>query len=112
MKYRVEVTSYAQQNADSAYFWLTERTENAVKWLNRLEKAIEGLAVLPMRCPLAVESREFGEPIHQLLVGKSPHIYRVLFIVRQNAVFVLHIRHGAREYLRPDEIVFPPSDPH
>jgi plasmid stabilization system protein ParE len=86
---------------------LAERTENAAAWFNGLVDAIEGLSELPTRWPVAPESRNFKETIRQLLYGTAPHIYRVLYVVRANIVFVLHVRHGARHTLRSDEVSFP-----
>ncbi len=110
MKYTVRVTVSAQKDADAAYLWLAERTIHAVRWLDGLEKAIEDLSDLPTRWPLARESREFDEPVRQLLYGKSPHVYRVLFVVRADVVHVLHVRHGARQAMKGSEVVFPPND--
>ena len=110
MKYTVRVASSAQEDVDAAFSWLAERTVHAAGWLNGLEKAIEGLAEFPMRWPLARESGDFEEPIRQLLYGKSPHVYRVLFIVRKHMVYVLHVRHGAREALGQSDITLPPED--
>jgi hypothetical protein len=90
------VTVNAQADADAAYVWL--------------EKAIEGLSALPNRCPLARENREFEEPVRQLLYGKSPHVYRVLFIVRANVVSVLHVRTGARQALTDEQVILPPDE--
>lgn len=110
MKYRVEMTASAQADIDAAYQWLAARTTHAAAWFNGLAAAIEGLAQLPSRCPLAREGVAFDEPVRQLLYGKRPHIYRVLFIVQADVVYVLHVRHGARQALGRDELVFPPDD--
>ena len=110
MKYRVLVAGSAQRNADEAYSWLAERTIHAGSWLDGLEEAIQGLEEFPLRWPLARESREFAEPVRQLLYGKTPHIYRVLFIVRKGVVYVLHVRHGARQQLGKGEVEFPLED--
>lgn len=107
MKYRVKMTDTAQKDADTAYRWLAERTTHADAWFNGLEEAIEGLSQLPTRWPLARESREFKEPVRQLLYGKPPHVYRGLFVVREQTVYVLHILHGARETLGRGEVIFP-----
>ena len=71
MKYRVEITTSARSDADAAYQWLAERTLHAAAWFNGLVDAIEGLAELPTRWPLARESGEFDEPIRQMLYGKT-----------------------------------------
>jgi plasmid stabilization system protein ParE len=114
VKYRVELTENARQEADAAYEWLAQRTVHAAAWFNGLADAIEGLAELPTRWSLARESAEFDEPVRQLLYGTPPHIYRVLFIVRSDFVYVLHVRHGARQALERDEVAFPPppQPPH
>lgn len=109
MKYRVRLTEEAQEDADAAYQWLAARTAHAAAWFNGLMDAIEGLSDLPTRWPLARENKEFKEPVRQMLYGKSPHAYRVLFILRSQIVHVLHIRHGARQELKRGDLIFPPD---
>jgi plasmid stabilization system protein ParE len=62
-----------------------------------MEQAIENLSEFPGRCQIAVESRR-GDVIRQLLYGRKPHVYRILFrvIAKGRVVSVIHIRHGAR----------------
>lgn len=108
MTYEVHVTEPAHADIEAAYEWLKERTDQyAVAWFNGLANALDGLAHLPARCPLAAESRHFHEKVYQLLYGKRPHLYRVLFVVRGKNVFILHVRHGARSELQPGEIRLP-----
>jgi hypothetical protein len=33
-----------------------------------------------------------------LLYGRKPHVYRVLFTIEGEAVYVLHILHGRRQH--------------
>lgn len=110
MKYRVEITAGAQSDAEAAYEWLAARTARAVSWFNGLVDAVESLAEFPTRWPLARESEEFDEPIRQMLYGRPPHIYRILFIIRANRVTVLHVRHGARQTIELGELRFPADD--
>jgi plasmid stabilization system protein ParE len=56
---------------------------------------------MPERCPLAPEDALHAEEIRELFYGKLPGRYRILFTVRHESVHVLHIRHGARDTLRP-----------
>jgi hypothetical protein len=51
------------------------------------------------RCPLAPENKEFPFEVRQLLYGRKPHLYRVLFTIEGDTVVVLHIRHGRRRRL-------------
>lgn len=99
MAYRVEVTDTAQVDAGESYFWLNEHSpEAALRWYEGLIKAFRSLETNPLRCPLARESVFFAEEIRQLLYGK----FRILFTVKSNTVYVLHVRHGTREYLKPE----------
>ena len=104
MKYRVIIEPPARTNIDEAYLWIAERNPAAaIKWFNGLEAAIRTLEDFPQRCPLAEESKVFDVEIRQLVYGKRVGAYRVLFTVtiREDAVHVLHVRHGRRRRLRP-----------
>jgi hypothetical protein len=39
--------------------------------------------------------------VRQLLYGRKPHVYRVLFTIEGDVVRVLHIRHGRRKPALP-----------
>jgi hypothetical protein len=51
---------------------------------------------------VAPENREAPAEVRQLLYGRRPHVYRVLFTINDRVVYVLHIRHGRR---RPQALV-------
>ena len=96
MTHKVKLAEQAEREAEASYEWIKESApSNAVHWFNGLVNAIESLSSMPERCPLAPESEEVGQEIRQLLYGK----YRIIFIIKNEEVFVLHIRHGAQEYL-------------
>ena len=100
MTYTVDVTAQAGAEAEEAYLWILERApEAAARWWNGLEAAILSLEEMPARCRLAPENDEFEEESRELLYGKRQHRYRILFTIREQAVIVLHIRHGAREHI-------------
>ena len=96
----VEPTDKALVDAGEAYFWISEQSEGAaLRWYEGLMKAFRSLEKNPLRCPLAPESAFFEEEIRQLIYGK----YRILFTVEGETVFVLRVRHGAQQYLKPEE---------
>ncbi len=98
--HRVEPTDKALVDAGEAYFWINEQSEGiALRWYEGLLKAFRSLEKNPLRCPLAPESAFFDEEIRQLIYAR----YRILFTVEGETVFVLRIRHGGREYLKPEE---------
>ena len=101
MKYRVIIQPPAAADIDDAYRWIAEHAVgSAVKWFNGLEAAIQTLENLPHRCPLAEESRAFDAEIRQLVYGKRVGAYRILFTIVQDAIHILHVRHGRRRRLR------------
>jgi plasmid stabilization system protein ParE len=98
--YRVELTDKALVDAGEAYFWINEQSEVvALRWYEGLMKAFLSLEKNPLRHPPAPENVFFEEEIRQLVYGK----YRVLFTVEGETVYVLRVRHSAREYLKPED---------
>lgn len=94
----------AEGELEEAYQWISERApEAAVGWYNGALDACLTLETFPERSPLATESKTFEREIRQLIYGKGHHAYRILFDVSGRTVRILHIRHGARERLRPEK---------
>jgi plasmid stabilization system protein ParE len=110
LKYRVEVTRNAEREAREAFEWLAARTpQHAPRWFDGLISAFDSLSRFPNRCPRAREADDVKEDVRQFLYGKRRGIYRILFTVRGDVVYVLHVRHGARERMKGSEIQFPPE---
>ena len=104
MKYRVIIQPPAAAEMDEAYLWIAERApDSAAKWFSGLEVAIYTLEDFPQRCPLAEESKAFDVEIRQLVYGKRVGAYRILFTIVEDAVHVLHVRHGRRKRLQRGE---------
>jgi hypothetical protein len=80
------------------------------KRFNALLDIVDSLETFPARCGIAPESDKEGVEIRQLIYGRRPHVYRILFTIRSRDVFVLHIRHGARQTMMPEEIELPPKE--
>ncbi len=76
----------------------------AAKWLDRFEAAIAGLADNPGGCPVAREAERTGHELREMLFGKRPNTFRVLFRVEELVVQVLRIRRGSRRPLTPGDI--------
>ena len=100
MSYTVIVEERAKRDIRDAAYWMAQHSpEKAMLWHFEIEEAIVSLENSPFRCPLAGESRYSPEEIRQLIFEK----YRILFAVREEEVHVLHVRHGARDYAKPEE---------
>ena len=68
-----------------------------------LDDAFASLAEFPERCPIAPENARFNFEVRQLLYGRKPRLYRILFTIEADTVHVLHIRHGRRKPVAPTE---------
>lgn len=103
MAFRVELTARAKHDLDVILEWLVaqEAGEGGLRWFRKLKEAVASLSELPRRCPIAPENAEFPFEVRQLLYGRKPHQYRVLFTTDGETVVVLHIRHGRRRLSAP-----------
>lgn len=105
MTYRVELTGRAARDLDSLYLEKHATDSPAAAcWYNRLEEAVYSLERSPYRSTAAPEAEKSRRPLRQLLYGKKPHVYRVIYEIdeQRQPGTVLAIRHGARE---PAELV-------
>jgi plasmid stabilization system protein ParE len=81
MTFRVEVSAQAERDAEAILDWLLSHHagETGIRWFHALEDAIASLSAMPKRCPLASENSRFSFEVRQLLYGRKPHVYRILF---------------------------------
>lgn len=55
------------------------------------------LGKMPERHPVAEnESEQVGVPLRQMLHGRRPGVFRILFSIEGDTVTLHHIRHSAR----------------
>lgn len=103
MQYAVIVTPSGKADIYTINAWLLENYPNvADKWLWETSKAVASLAKSPERCAVSQESDAFDVEVRQLLYGKKPHVYRVLFSIQQTQVFILRVRHTKQKSLLGD----------
>lgn len=103
MTYRVRTSRRAEADVEAIYLWIAEheaRPLNAGRWIDGLQVAVASLQEHPLRCPRAREAAFFEREIRQLLY----HSHRILFVVEDEEVFVLHVRHGSRLPATRDKI--------
>jgi len=98
MTFRVEMSAQAEGDAKAILDWLLSQHagETGSRWFLALEEAIASLSALPERYPLAPENARFPFEVRQLLYGRKPHVYRILFTIEGEMVKILHIRHARR----------------
>jgi plasmid stabilization system protein ParE len=103
MTFRVETTEQAERDTLNILDWLiSEQAGQAgLRWFEGLEHAIASLAQMPMRCSVVPEQNLFPFEVRHLLYGRKPHIYRVVFTIENQTVYVLHVWHGRRHLGEP-----------
>ena len=107
MGYRLVVLPQAEADIAEVFLYLNLRSpEAAERWYRTVKLEIGTLTEWPSRCPLARESEQLGFELRQLLHGKKPSVYRIIFrVVEENkAVHVLAVRHGARLQMTDEEL--------
>jgi plasmid stabilization system protein ParE len=107
MPYRVEFSDRALRDIELLYLEKNAAESNAAaRWYNRLEQALLALESHPSRCSVASESRKCKRTLRNLLHGRKPNVYRVIYEVDEakRTVWALTIRHGARRKLKPAEL--------
>jgi plasmid stabilization system protein ParE len=97
MTYRVIVTPAAESDLRTAYRYIRGQAPVAAReWIRRARQSAKRLARRPERCPLAPESTSFNQPVRELFFGAgNPGTYRFLFVVLDQTVYILHVRHGS-----------------
>jgi plasmid stabilization system protein ParE len=105
MTYRVIFTPQAETDLRTSFRYIRSQAFRAARdWLRRARRSARSLARRPERCPLAPESASFDEPIRELFFGAGNRgTYRFLFVVLDQSVYILHIRHGSMLPLSPPE---------
>src|SRR5262245_41672151 len=105
MAYAVQITARALREIDDALDWLSGRSRAAAaRWHEQLMEAVRSLEDSPERWGLASESEWYPGELRQFLHGKGRKVYRILFEVRGNTVYILRVRHSAQDLLEPGEL--------
>ncbi|MGA3188645.1 MAG: type II toxin-antitoxin system RelE/ParE family toxin [Bryobacteraceae bacterium] len=101
MIYKVIVTLEAKRNLRDAYLFIRRDSADAAsRWSKGARRSIRALGRFPARCPIAPEGHALDAPIRELLYGSGNRgTYRILFVIVDNTVFGLHVRHGSMQPL-------------
>lgn len=100
MIYQVIIQPTAFQEIETSYRWICDNlsAEAANNWYYQLQDAIASLEKFPNRCSIAPEAATIGREIRQIWVGKNRK-YRALFVVEEDVVSILHVRHSSQYFL-------------
>jgi plasmid stabilization system protein ParE len=104
--YEVRVSEPAEIEIEAPYLGrMRFGLPTADRWYAGLARALESLAQLPRRHPVAPESDMLGGELHQMIYGRGRSAYRILYRVFEpegdepGVVRILHVRHAARQRL-------------
>lgn len=101
MGYSVELSEQAETDIREIYRYIREHgLADPDRWKAGLAERFASLEKLPEFCGLAPENEHTQVTIRQKLYGP----FRILFVIRENTVYVLTVRHGARGFLEPWEL--------
>ncbi|MEE3715749.1 type II toxin-antitoxin system RelE/ParE family toxin [Tumidithrix elongata RA019] len=103
MSYQILIQPTAFQEIETAYRWMCDNlsAEVANNWYYELQDAIASLQKFPMRCGIAPEASVIGREIRQLWIGKRIK-YRALFVIEEDVVAILHVRHSRQSNVGED----------
>ena len=103
MSYQVLIQPTAFQEIETSYRWMCDNlnAEVANNWYYELQDAIASLEKFPNRCAIAPEAPAIGREVRQLWVGKRRK-YRVLFVVQEDVVAILHVRHSHQDKIKEE----------
>ena len=97
----VIITPNAADDLTSSWNYLRERNPSvADEWLAGIRDTILALGMMPEAHPIAPESHDSDLPIRRALYGKATR-WSVYYTVIDDAVQVLHVRHGRRSDWQP-----------
>lgn len=93
MQFQVIITPSAKADIFEINTWLLENyPDSAESWLWGISQAVTSLSKFLERCPVSPESEAFDVVVRQLIYGKKPKTYRILFSIQDEKVYVLRVR--------------------
>ena len=105
MTYKVRLQPAALEDLDEAYKNAAQHAPlTAAAWLERFHAALETLSTNPTRCVLAPEKSKSKRTLHQYLYGKGRNVFRVVFTVEHDTVWIIRIRRAARRQMTKEDL--------
>jgi plasmid stabilization system protein ParE len=112
MKFRVKITWRAERDLDRIVLWISEKSaQGAAAWLRRWRKVLDDLRKRPDKCGLAPEGTYHDVEIRQIVFKtRSGLPYRALFTIRDDNVYILHVRGPMQDLVAPDDLQLPTDE--
>lgn len=109
MTFRVIITDPAEDDAGAIYLWLQRRSpRGAVNWWTAFLYAVDSLRRNAQSYGLAPESSDHPEDIREFTFStQHGNTYRLVFILRDDIVYILRVRGTGQSLLSHVEIKLP-----
>ena len=105
MSFRVETTARAEADRQTCYDYIFERSpQGAARWADAYDDALESLERFIPQI-LAPESVDHDEEIRQKRFRTKQGLwYRLLFVVRSETIYVVHVRGPGQNLMDPGDV--------
>lgn len=106
MSFSVSLTDGASSDIRAILQWIDDRSPaGALIWYRRWQDVLQTLRERADKFAVAPESEGHPETIRQAVFKtRRGRPYRALFMIRDQSVFVLHVRGPGQNLLGPDEV--------
>ena len=99
-QYKVELSAQAEADVGEIYQYIRQHgPANPDRWKIGLDRKLASIETFAEAYSFAPENEYTQLAIRQLLYGP----FRILYEVQESSVFVLTVRHGARQFIEPEE---------
>lgn len=108
MSFRVETTARAERDRQKCYDYIFERSpQGAAKWADAYEGTLESIELSPHR-GFAPENNFYDDEVRQTLFKtRLGSTYRVIFIIRGETIYILHVRGAGQDVMAREDIELP-----
>ena len=109
MSNSLKLTSRARRDVEVLLRYISSRSKRgADSWCRSFARTLTSIENHPESFGVAPEDEDHDETIYQAIFKTRRGLpYRALFVVRDDIVFVIHVRGCGQDRLDPDEVQFP-----
>ena len=98
----VFLTPIADAELAATFHYIRRKAPLAARaWLSRIHNATQTLRTMPERCGRAAEADTTGRDVRELLIGRKPNKFRIVFTIHPGVVWVRHIVRANRRPIPP-----------
>jgi plasmid stabilization system protein ParE len=103
-RYTIQWSGKAERELDEIVTGIIHHAPKTIRrWSDRLKIAIQKLKLLPTRCSIIPEAKDFGIELRELTFGKHRGTIRIFFRIEGDEVKIDHIRRAVRGPLKASD---------